>query len=142
MAIRDIVPIELIDKETGEVLKYVSPQTEAAAVEFEDGETLDKKIDDINNTKSSKEELRKKADKSTSPAVVLASTDWSDNAQTVQVEGITADNNFVVSPAGRDSTEAWADGEVLCSAQGDGTLTFTCTTTPTSDITVSVVIVG
>jgi hypothetical protein len=142
MAIRDIVPIELIDKETGEVLKYVSPQTEAAAVEFEDGETLDKKIDDINNTKASKEELRKKADESTSAAVVLASESWSDNAQTVQVEGVTADNNIFPSPSGRSSTEIWADCKVLCTGQGDGTLTFTCSETPTDDINVSVVIIG
>lgn len=83
-----------------------------------------------------------KADKSTSVAVTLASASWSSNTQTIPVTGVTATNNVVVSPSGRDSTEAWADGEVLCTSQGSNALTFTCTTTPTEDITVSVVIIG
>lgn len=87
-------------------------------------------------------ELPNKANKSTSVAVTLASASWSDNTQTVPVTGVTATNNVVVSPSGRDSTEAWADGEVLCTSQGSNTLTFTCTTVPTADITVSVVILG
>lgn len=83
-----------------------------------------------------------KADKSTSVTVTLASASWSNNSQTITATGITETNNVIVSPSGRDSTEAWADGEVLCTAQGSNTLTFTCTTTPTADITVSVVILG
>lgn len=87
-------------------------------------------------------ELDKKANKSTSVTVTLAAASWSGNTQTVSVTGVTAANNVVVSPSGRDSTEAWADGEVLCTSQGSNTLTFTCTTVPTADITVSVVILG
>ena len=88
------------------------------------------------------EELQNKANKSTSVTVTLASASWSNNTQTVSVTGVTATNNVVVSPSGRDSTEAWADGEILCTSQGSNALTFTCTTVPTADITVSVVILG
>lgn len=88
------------------------------------------------------EMIGNKADKSTSVTVTLASASWSNNAQTVTVAGVTDTNNVVVSPSGRDSTTAWADGEVLCTSQGSNTLTFTCTTVPTADITVSVVILG
>lgn len=88
------------------------------------------------------EELPNKANKSTSVTVTLAAASWSNNTQTVSVTGVTATNNVVVSPSGRDSTEAWADGEVLCTAQGSNTLTFTCTTDPTANIAVSVVILG
>ena len=88
------------------------------------------------------EELTNKANKSIPVTVTLASVSWSNNTQTVSVTGVTDTNNVVVSPSGRDSTTAWADGEVLCTSQGSNTLTFTCTTTPTADITVSVVILG
>lgn len=94
------------------------------------------------NVRVINEELPNKANKSTSVTVTLAASSWSDNTQTVTVTGVTAANNVVVSPSGRDSTETWADGEVLCTSQGSNTLTFTCTTTPTADITVSVVILG
>lgn len=88
------------------------------------------------------EELPNKANKSIPVTVTLASASWVDNSQTVSATGVTESNNVVVSPSGRDSTTAWADGEVLCTSQGSNALTFTCTTVPTADITVSVVILG
>ena len=77
--------------------------------------------------------------KSKGIAVTLTSGGWSSKAQTVAVEGVTADNNVLIAAAPASRT-AWNDAEVYCSAQGDGTLTFACSSVPTSDITANVVI--
>ena len=77
--------------------------------------------------------------KSKGAAVTLAASGWADNAQTVAVVGVTADNNVVVGPA-PESREAWNDAEIYCSAQGNGTLTFTCGSAPAEAVTANVVI--
>lgn len=77
--------------------------------------------------------------KSKGVAVVLAADGWADNAQTVDVEDVTADNNVLVAAAPASRT-AWNDAEVYCSAQAAGTLTFMCSAVPTTDVTANVVI--
>ena len=77
--------------------------------------------------------------KSKGVAVTLPSSGWTDNAQTVAVAGVTADNNVFVGPAPA-SREAWNDAEIYCSAQGNGTLTFTCGSAPAEAVTANVVI--
>ena len=116
------------------ISKYTGEEIEAL---LDKAGQIDSKIESQVNSM-----IGNKANKSTSVTVTLASASWSGNTQTVSVTGVTDTNNVVVSPSGRDSTEAWADGEVLCTSQGSNTLTFTCTTVPTADITVSVVIIG
>ena len=73
--------------------------------------------------------------------VTLTSAWWSSKSQTVSVTGVTASNTVIVSPA-PSSIEDYADWGVYCSAQGSGTLTFTCSDTPSSDITVNVLIIS
>ena len=77
--------------------------------------------------------------KSKGVTALLLSNGWADNTQTVNVEGVTADNNILVAAA-PDSRTAWNDAEVYCSAQSDGALTFKCGTAPTTDVTANVVI--
>ena len=77
--------------------------------------------------------------KSKGVAVTLPASGWVDNAQTVAVEGVMADNNVIVAVAPA-SREAWNDAEIYCSAQGNGTLIFTCGSVPTADVTANVVI--
>ena len=77
--------------------------------------------------------------KSKGVAVTLASGSWSDNQQTVAVTGVTAGNNVIVAAAPTSRT-AYNDAEIYCSAQGDGTLTFSCSAVPTTEITVNVII--
>ena len=76
--------------------------------------------------------------------VTLTSANWDSatKAQTVNVNGVTTTNIVTVSPATKASADIWAESEVFCTEQGDGPLKFTCTDVPTSDITVSVVIIG
>ena len=66
---------------------------------------------------------------------------WSDNMQTVSVSGVTTSNIIQVVYA-PESRAAWIDADVYCSAQGDGTLTFACATTPVAALTANIVIVG
>ena len=65
---------------------------------------------------------------------------WSSaNTQTVNVTGVTADNAVIVSYA-PSSKDDYIAADVYCSAQGSGTLTFSCNTIPTVAITVNVLI--
>lgn len=79
--------------------------------------------------------------KQVTTTVTIATTDWSSNACTKSVTGVTASNTVVVSPAPSSITDYGTAG-IYCSAQGSGTLTFTCTTTPTSSISVNVLILN
>ena len=74
-----------------------------------------------------------------STSVGLTAAGWSGGAQTVSVAGVTASNHVIVapSPASRD---AYINADVRCTAQGEGTLTFTAASTPTVGITVNVIV--
>lgn len=74
-------------------------------------------------------------------SATLLSSGWSGNVQTVTVDGVTASNNVVVAPAPANMQE-YMDCAVYCSAQAANQLTFNCTSAPSADITVNVLIVG
>ena len=76
----------------------------------------------------------------TATTATLAANAWSSNSQTVNVTGVTASNNVIVSAAPASQSDYTSAG-VICSAQGAGTLTFTCTSTPSSALTVNVLII-
>lgn len=72
--------------------------------------------------------------------ITLASGGWSSNTQTVTVNGILADETkqlIQVNPASASRT-AYISAGIICSGQAANSLTFTCTTTPTSNLTVYV----
>lgn len=73
--------------------------------------------------------------------VNLVVANWSNNSQTVTATGVTASNNVIVSPAPA-SIDDYVAGGIKCTAQGSGTLTFTCTTTPSTAISVNVLILS
>ena len=75
----------------------------------------------------------------TEKAVVLPASGWSGLNQTVSVEGVTADNTVIVTPA-PDSYTACLEAGVYCSGQGAGTLTFTCSTAPSASVTYNILI--
>lgn len=64
---------------------------------------------------------------------------WTNRTQTISVPSVTSSSTVIVSPAPA-SVPAYAAAQVYCSAQGDGTLTFTCDTLPTAELAVNVVI--
>jgi hypothetical protein len=63
---------------------------------------------------------------------------WSNNEQTVSITGMTADGVVMVSPTPANQS-AYTSAGILCTAQAAGSLTFTCDTVPSADITVTVV---
>lgn len=71
--------------------------------------------------------------------VTLSASSWSSSTQTVAVSGVTSSNTIIPSPA-PESHEAYGDAGVYCSAQASDSLTFTCTDTPSADLTVNVLI--
>ena len=72
-----------------------------------------------------------------STVVVTLTSGWrSSNSQTVNVTGVTSDSTIIVSPE-PSSIPDYADCGVYCSAQWSGTLTFSCTSTPTNNIVVN-----
>lgn len=73
----------------------------------------------------------------TSVVVTLTAAGWSSNAQTVSVAGVTADNAVIVCAAPASLT-AYGEAGVYCSAQAAEELTFTCTETPSADLTVNI----
>ena len=60
---------------------------------------------------------------------------------TISVSGVTASNTVIVSPA-PESINDWINSKVYCSAQASGTLTFTCTTTPTTTLNIVLAIMS
>jgi hypothetical protein len=74
-------------------------------------------------------------------SITLTTAWWSSNTQTVSATGVTASNIVIVSPNPSDYSD-YTDAEIYCSAQGSGTLTFTCGTTPSSNIDVNVLILS
>ena len=77
----------------------------------------------------------------TTASITLNSADWSSHAQTKTVSGVTADNTVIVSPAAASASD-YAAAEILCTAQSANSLSFSCTTDPTSNISVNIVILN
>jgi len=74
-----------------------------------------------------------------SVAVTISSTSWTDNSVTKSVTGVTSTSLIWVAPD-PDYSDAYGDAGIKATAQGAGTITFTCDTTPTESIVVNVVI--
>jgi hypothetical protein len=70
----------------------------------------------------------------------LASASWSSSSQTITVNGVTASNLVIVSPAPA-SIEAYGNARIYCAAQSTNSLAFACPgTAPSTDLTVNIVI--
>jgi hypothetical protein len=80
------------------------------------------------------------AQRAAAVSVTLTAAAWSSKKQTVNVAGVTANNNVLVTAAPA-SYVAWSEAVVYCSAQGDGTLTFACDEVPAVDLTANILIV-
>ena len=77
-----------------------------------------------------------------SRAVTLTAAGWSGNAQTVTVSGVLADETaqlITVTPAAA-SLSAYKTAGVMATAQAANSITFSCTETPSTALTVYVTI--
>lgn len=77
-----------------------------------------------------------------SVSVTLQASAWNSNAQTVSVTGVLADETAqLVTPVpALASQSAYYEAGVLCTGQAAGQLVFECSTVPSADLTVYVVI--
>lgn len=100
-----------------------------------------KNKEDVYKTAETDSLLSAKQDKHTKAQITLVAGNWSNKAQTVNVSGVTADNTVLVSATPEYIAE-YATYGIICTAQGEGTLTFTCDFTPSDNILVNVVILG
>lgn len=72
---------------------------------------------------------------------VILSTTWTENkTQTVQIEGLLATDDVIVSPDPTSYTD-YTECVVRATSQSDGNLVFTCNEVPTEALTVNVLIV-
>lgn len=71
--------------------------------------------------------------------ITLTTAGWSNNSQTVTVQGVTTSNIVIVNPAPASYDEYVIDN-IRCTGQDANSLTFTCDFVPNEAITVSVII--
>ncbi len=78
----------------------------------------------------------------TSVAITLTTSGWSSNTQTVTVSGVSATETaqLITPTPAIASQSAYYEAGIMCTNQGTNSLTFTCQTVPTSNLTVYVVI--
>lgn len=74
--------------------------------------------------------------------VTLTASAWSSNTQTVTVSGVLADESAqLIQPMPAVASQnAYISAGVICSGQAANSLTFTCSTVPTDDITLYIVL--
>ena len=77
----------------------------------------------------------------TATSVILVNTDWDSTNldQTVTVQGVTASNAVIISPD-VSSLTAYGENGVYCFSQATNSLTFKCSSIPSSNISVNVLI--
>jgi len=73
----------------------------------------------------------------------LASDGWSNNQQTVTVQGVTS-SNVVIATAGVDDTShsTWSNNDIRVISQATNSLTFKCRTAPSSAVNVNILILN
>jgi hypothetical protein len=74
--------------------------------------------------------------------ITLTTSGWSSNTQTVTVNGVLADETKqLIQPMPAIASQiAYMSAGIYCSGQAANSLTFTCSETPTEDITLYIVI--
>ena len=74
--------------------------------------------------------------------ITLTTSGWSSNTQTVTVSGVSASETaqLITPTPAIASQSAYYEAGIMCTGQAANSLTFTCQTVPTSDLTVYVVI--
>ena len=92
------------------------------------------KTDSIDKNVPTKETFENSIPKS--KLITLSASGWSNNTQTVSVNGVSANeaNQLItVTPKSSDLT-AYMEAGIYCSSQAENSLTFTCSEAPTTSI--------
>ena len=111
------------------------PVTKRSAVYDDLGENLDTTIANLNinidNIKNNHGQID----------IILPASSWSNNTCTVAANGVYDTSTLIVAPS-ETSEDVYVESEVRCSSQSLNTLTFSCKTAPTVDLTAHVVVFG
>lgn len=105
------------------------PVSTAQAVAIADAKKAGTDAQNTANSKALKKER----------TATLSSSGWSSLQQTVNVDGVTADNTVIVVSA-PDSYMPCLENSIRCVSQAVGKLTFQCATTPTVNVTFNILI--
>ena len=87
------------------------------------------------------EAITAKQDKAQPLTINLLSSNWVDNTYTIQVTGVTT-NNIVINSPSPSSLIDYNGAEVYCSAQSENQLVFSCSSAPTVDLEVYLLILN
>lgn len=74
-----------------------------------------------------------------STTATLAANGWSNNSQTITVNGITTNSDIIITSS-ESNYEAYTEAEIAGVSQATNSLTFTCTNVPSTDIVVNLLI--
>lgn len=100
--------------------------------------SLDARVETIEDTLDS---LEKTVEKD----VVIQSSLWVSNEAIVNVEGVTSSKKIdwgLPVPTTRENADAIGNSKVIITNIGDGTVTFSCSKTPSEDLTISIKVRG
>lgn len=103
------------------------------------GQTDQTKPDFVKGKEIVEAALNGKQEKHKTASVQLATSGWANNKQTVSLNGMTANTTIIVASA-PENYEAYSKAGVYCSAQAEGSLTFTCKSAPTTALTANIMI--
>lgn len=70
-------------------------------------------------------------------SVVLPVENWSNNSQSVSATGVDGTNTVFITAA-QSSKDEYRNCQIQCTTQASNSLTFSCTTVPSSDIVINV----
>lgn len=73
-------------------------------------------------------------------SVTIPVASWSAQSATVSVAGVTASNLVQIAPVSQTDSDIWFLCGVFCATQAANSLTFTCTTAPTTALELKVII--
>lgn len=76
-----------------------------------------------------------------STTATLYSSNWSNSTQTVAVRNVTSSSAVIVTPAPINYID-YSEAEIYCSAQRNGSLTFTCAEVPKTNLLVNILILN
>ena len=71
--------------------------------------------------------------------ITLNSSSWVNNEITINVSGVTATNDVIVTPS-PSSIYTWSSCQVYCSSQSLDSLTFSCLIVPEVNLTANILI--
>lgn len=113
-----------------------------AGIEFTGGQGRISYLSSPENDKDAANKAYVDSKAPTPVPVTLTTSGWSSNTQTVTVSGVSATETaqLITPTPAIASQSAYYEAGIMCTGQAANSLTFTCQTVPTSNLTVYVVI--